>query len=631
MTKRSLTLPQQRALLLVILWLAFGLRFFRLGAQELRGDEAASWARITQEAGPIELFNRLVDEGQPHPPIHYWVLQAWERLLGDSEFALRSLSALLSVWVVALTYRVAQQLQFGAAVALIAAAITAVQPYQIWLGQDAKNMYQLSLIGVLLATLCLPGMLRGERRAWVGYVLGGAFAMLSHYYALFGLLAHGAYVLYTKTSWRLRARWMLAGMAIAVAVLPWALLVLPHMSERQFNVASRGSVPVMDFLSQTLGDAAVGPATTDVLAVMAAVIMCGLLALGVWRCWRVDRRVAGLLAAWVIAAVAGTFAVTRIRPTYNTFYMSNAYPAIYVLLAEALVWLWPRRAVTLAVSSLIVIGFAVSLNNYYFEGRYSKSRGLRPIAADLTANAQADDVLITNYPDPATVYYLRQITIPIVLEPPQRAYDPADVNAALDELAMKHDRVWVIPVHDPNWDATGFVEAQLVDRYVSVADWSHNRLRLRLFTAHPEAQPYYRSLNVDFESGVRLVGSYVTINGNPQPAQAAPGDWLRVTLVWSSTVPLPIDYTVFVHALDVNGRLVAQHDGPPDDGATPTSQWRNDHTVWDVHEFQVPPDSPVAAVEVVAGLYDAETGQRASIVDDEDNAAQVWRGEGGSQ
>ncbi len=364
---------------------------------------------------------------------------------------------------------------------------------------------------------------------------------------------------------------------------------------------------------------------------MAAVIMCGLLALGVWRRWRADRRVAGLLAAWVTVAVAGTFAVTRVRPTYNTFYMSNAYPAIYVLVAEALVWLWSRRIVTIAVSSLIVIGFAISLNNYYFEGRYSKSRGLRPIAADLAANAQADDVLITNYPDPATVYYLRNIATPIVLEPPQRNYDPASVNAELDDLAAKHDRVWVIPVRDPNWDATGFVEAQLVDRYVSVADWSHNRLRLRLFTAHPEAQPYYRSLNVDFESGVRLIGSYVTINGNPQPTQAAPGDWLRVTLVWSSTMPLPTDYTVFVHALDADGQLVAQHDGPPDDGATPTSQWRSDRTVWDVHEFQVPADSPAAAVEIRAGLYDAETGQRASIVDDEDNAAQVWLGAGGSQ
>jgi 4-amino-4-deoxy-L-arabinose transferase-like glycosyltransferase len=98
--------PQRWILLIAILWLAFALRFFALGAQELRGDEAASWARITQEPGPIELFQRLVAEGQPHPPLHYWSLQAWARVLGYSEYALRSLSALLSVLVVALVYRV---------------------------------------------------------------------------------------------------------------------------------------------------------------------------------------------------------------------------------------------------------------------------------------------------------------------------------------------------------------------------------------------------------------------------------------------------------------------------------------------------------------------------------------------
>ena len=121
-------------LLIAILWLAFALRFFALGAQELRGDEAASWARITQEPGPIELFQRLVAEGQPHPPLHYWLLQAWARGLGTSEYALRSLSALLSVLVVALVYRVALRLRLGVVPALLAALLTAVHPYQVWLG-----------------------------------------------------------------------------------------------------------------------------------------------------------------------------------------------------------------------------------------------------------------------------------------------------------------------------------------------------------------------------------------------------------------------------------------------------------------------------------------------------------------
>jgi 4-amino-4-deoxy-L-arabinose transferase-like glycosyltransferase len=190
----------------------------------------------------------------------------------DSEFALRSLSALISVWVVALTYRVTRRLQLSAAVAVGAAAIAAVQPYQIWLAQDAKNMYQLSLIGGLFATLYLPDLLRGQRRAWVLYVISGALAMLSHYYALFGLLAHGVYVLLTNTSWRLRARWVLAGVAMVVTVSPWALIVLPRMGAKQFSLAQSSACRAR-FSGSDVGRCGRQASNHRWLAVAAALIM----------------------------------------------------------------------------------------------------------------------------------------------------------------------------------------------------------------------------------------------------------------------------------------------------------------------------------------------------------------------
>jgi hypothetical protein len=72
------------SLLVLILLGACALRFYRIDAQELRGDEGASWARVTQEPDAITLLDRLVREGQPHPPLHYLLLQAWERLFGES-------------------------------------------------------------------------------------------------------------------------------------------------------------------------------------------------------------------------------------------------------------------------------------------------------------------------------------------------------------------------------------------------------------------------------------------------------------------------------------------------------------------------------------------------------------------
>ena len=90
---------------LAILLLAAGLRFYRLDAQSLWNDEGTSAALALRDLGTIA--RNASDD--IHPPLYYWLLAGWVRLFGDSEFALRSLSALLGLSVVALTMRLAQR------------------------------------------------------------------------------------------------------------------------------------------------------------------------------------------------------------------------------------------------------------------------------------------------------------------------------------------------------------------------------------------------------------------------------------------------------------------------------------------------------------------------------------------
>ena len=69
--------------LLAMLIVAFWMRSYALGAQELRGDEAGSWNFVVQESGPIALVERIIREGDPHPPLHHWILKGWVRIFGD--------------------------------------------------------------------------------------------------------------------------------------------------------------------------------------------------------------------------------------------------------------------------------------------------------------------------------------------------------------------------------------------------------------------------------------------------------------------------------------------------------------------------------------------------------------------
>jgi len=76
------------------------------------------------------------------------------------------------------------------------------------------------------------------------------------------------------------------------------------------------------------------------------------------------------------------------------------------------------------------------------------------------------------------------------------------------------------------------------------------------------------------------------------------------------------DLTVFVHLVDDGGQLVAQHDGPPVQGAFPTSWWRVGDVVPDQHELFVPDENPtLKGLSLRVGLYEPETGRRWSVVD----------------
>jgi hypothetical protein len=102
------------------------------------------------------------------------------------------------------------------------------------------------------------------------------------------------------------------------------------------------------------------------------------------------------------------------------------------------------------------------------------------------------------------------------------------------------------------------------------------------------------------------------------------GEVLELTLYWRVDAPLPADYTTFVHIRDSTGgitgkpgTIVAQMDRPPADGAYPTSLWDAGEVIQDAVQILIPPQTPPGDYEVVIGLYDAATGQRLPVLDDQ--------------
>jgi 4-amino-4-deoxy-L-arabinose transferase-like glycosyltransferase len=90
---------------------------------------------------------------------------------------------------------------------------------------------------------------------------------------------------------------------------------------------------------------------------------------------------------------------------------------------------------------------------------------------------------------------------------------------------------------------------------------------------------------------------------------------IQVRLVWRAVSQLDADYTVFVHLLDAQGNIIAQHDSQPQGNYAPTSLWFVGEGVEDIHPLQLPSQLPLGNYSLAIGMYNWKTGERLSVID----------------
>jgi len=89
------------------------------------------------------------------------------------------------------------------------------------------------------------------------------------------------------------------------------------------------------------------------------------------------------------------------------------------------------------------------------------------------------------------------------------------------------------------------------------------------------------------------------------------GATVRVELKWQALRQIDRDYTVFVHAVNDDGKTYAQDDSKPLDGALPTTKWIPGQVIFDTHTIQIDVEGPREGYHLELGLYQAASGARA--------------------
>jgi hypothetical protein len=157
-------------------------------------------------------------------PFHYVVLRLWSAVAGESEFALRLLSAFAILLTAAAAINIGKRLgrQFSASLGVVCGVLLTLSLGTLWIAYEVRA-YAFALMLFTWATAFLLAAL-ARPTVWriVGYATLMAAALYTHYTALAGLAAHGVIGLGVAL-FKLRAR---AWRAALSAVLPIALAAL---------------------------------------------------------------------------------------------------------------------------------------------------------------------------------------------------------------------------------------------------------------------------------------------------------------------------------------------------------------------------------------------------------------------
>ena len=605
-------------LLSVILLLALGLRFYHLAEPSLWNDEGTSVAVAQRDLATIarDAANDI------HPPLYYWLLHGWVRLLGTGEAAVRSLSALLGVALVALIYALGRRLrpQEGAWIGLLAAFLAAVNPFQVYYSQEAR-MYMLVAVLAAAAVLALVRFVEsGSAAALVALVVLEAAGLYTHYSFIFlVVVVNLAYLLSLRN--RHLDRGQLLGWIASQAVV--MLLYLPWLPTALRQVTSwPGPSPQVSFfqaLAETWRWLVLGPAidTGQAAAPLLAAAFLAVVGLFRWSSKRIWEP--ALLAVWLAVPVVSILALGLYREAYLKFLLV-ASPPVMLLLAAGTLGHGERparyilRAAQLIAILLVLVGTGVALRHYYVEPVYARD-DYRGIAAYIEAIGRPGDAIVLNAPGQQEVFnYYYHGELQVYPLPASRPADPTATEAALSGLVRPGGRVFAVLWATGESDPEGVVEGWLERQAYKALDAWYGNVRLAVY-AVPDQVPSApdHSLDVPLRSAgsgdeIRLVGYSLA------QRQLAAGDILPVTLFWQADRTPSRRYKLFVHLLDAGDQIVGQIDAeiPP---GQPGEQVASNLGV------PVHPATPPGEYRVEVGLYDPETGERLLAPD---GASQVW-------
>jgi mannosyltransferase len=634
------------AVAVLVVWVAFGLRLYRLEAHSLWSDEGISILRSTRP-----LADLLATMPVEQLPGYFVLLHFWLGVAGTSDFTVRFFSVWPGVLAVALVYRLGVDLarpdatsDWARGAGLFGALLLAVNPFQVWYAQEART-YSWLVASALLATWSFwrllvdlaatsptPGAKASGRTAKAGskpggwgeedvgngqgigvlvalYVAGVTLTVYLHYYGFLVPLAHTIFFAGWFVYWReeqVALVWGGAGLVILLLFLPWlprALGILSFSGWRE--PIDPWTIPWRFLTAYTTGEAA-----PDEWRNWLTWLYLVLAALGVVGWWRHRPAAALFLLAQTLIPWVAVFALALRQPDTHERYAIFIAPPLLLLVGGGLSWLagwgrvgWPApiratRPLAGLLLVLLILAGGVAMARQYSEPAFQKP-DFRGAAYAIQDWERPGDVILVDGPDPQLVflhYYKGELPVHDLRFLGGAEF--ATIETTLSELTQDASRVWeVLFFHEP-----GPVQFWLATHGWSVPPTEYNGIRVTLYgLGEPDLVATGQPLDVAFGPALTLTQAAVA------PATARPADVIQVTTWWQVEEPPP-EYKFSLRLTTAEGAPIQFQDYVPQNWFTPTSSWPVGEITSDQRGFLLPRDLPPGRYAITLRLYDPASG-----------------------
>lgn len=219
----------RRRELLILLFIATACRLLPGAWLALGVDDGVSLLTASRPIG--EILPGMLNSHEVHPPLYFYYLHPWVAWLSPGGFTHGGLEAWFHLsslpWallVVYLTWRLGGELG-GPRVGLVAGLLVAVSDYVLYYALEVR-MYQ------MLSALVLGAAWAAHTRSRWAFVACCSLAFLTHYIAIFFILALALY-----GAWDLKGRrFVVAPLVVGVLVALWSPVIVHQMGGQAFSL-----------------------------------------------------------------------------------------------------------------------------------------------------------------------------------------------------------------------------------------------------------------------------------------------------------------------------------------------------------------------------------------------------------